>query len=52
MIGANGQSFGEDLDWLVRLYPKVQTEYHINEFLHGYIYNHATTTSLVSQDRA
>lgn len=49
MIGANGQSYGEDLDWLMRLYPKVQTEHHIQDELHGYIYNSKTTTSLVPQ---
>lgn len=51
MIGENGQSYAEDIDWLLRLYPKVQTEHHINDALHGYIYNSQTTTSLVSQDR-
>ena len=50
MYGANGQST-EDIDWLLRLYPKVQTEHHINDALHGYIYNSKTTTSLVPQDQ-
>ena len=50
MIGENGQSYAEDIDWLLRLYPKVQTEYHIQDALHGYIYNSSTTTSLVPQD--
>lgn len=49
LIGANGQSYGEDIDWLMRLYPKVQTEHHIEDELHGYIYNSNTTTSLVEQ---
>jgi glycosyltransferase involved in cell wall biosynthesis len=49
LIGANGQSYGEDIDWLMRLYPKVQTEHHIQDQLHGYIYNSNTTTSLVEQ---
>jgi len=49
MIGANGQSYGEDLDWLMRLYPKIQTEHHIDDTLHNYIYNSKTTTSLVAQ---
>ena len=51
MYGANGQSYGEDFDWLVRLYPKVQTEHHIDSPLHMYVYNSKTTTSLVPQDR-
>jgi glycosyltransferase involved in cell wall biosynthesis len=51
MFAANGQSYGEDIDWLMRLYPKVQTEHHITEPLHMYVYNSDTTTSLVSQDR-
>jgi glycosyltransferase involved in cell wall biosynthesis len=50
MIGENGQSYAEDIDWLMRLYPKVQTEYHIQDALHGYIYNSKTTTSLVPQE--
>lgn len=51
LIGANGQSYGEDIDWLMRLYPKVQTEHHIEDELHGYIYNSKTTTSLVEQGK-
>jgi glycosyltransferase involved in cell wall biosynthesis len=50
VYGSNGQS-SEDIDWLMRLYPKVQTEYHIPDALHGYIYNSKTTESLVSQDQ-
>ena len=50
VYGANGQS-SEDIDWLMRLYPKVQTEYHIPDALHGYIYNSQTTASLVPQDQ-
>jgi len=50
MYGANGQST-EDIDWLMRLYPKIQTEHHIPDALHGYIYNSKTTTSLVPQDQ-
>lgn len=50
VYGANGQS-SEDIDWLMRLYPKVQTEHHINDALHGYIYNSKTTASLVPQDQ-
>ena len=49
MYGANGQST-EDIDWLMRLYPKIQTEHHIADALHGYIYNSKTTTSLVPQE--
>ena len=49
MLGANGQSYGEDLDWLMRLYPKIQTEHNIEDTLHNYIYNSNTTTSLVPQ---
>lgn len=52
MIGPNGQSYGEDIDWLMRLYPKVQIEHHIDDELHGYIYNSKTTTSLVEQGYA
>lgn len=50
VYGSNGQST-EDIDWLMRLYPKVQTEYHISDALHGYIYNSKTTASLVPQDQ-
>jgi glycosyltransferase involved in cell wall biosynthesis len=50
VYGSNGQS-SEDIDWLMRLYPKVQTEYHIPESLHGYIYNSKTTESLVPQEQ-
>jgi glycosyltransferase involved in cell wall biosynthesis len=49
VYGANGQS-SEDIDWLMRLYPKIQTEHHIDDSLHGYIYSSQTTTSLVPQD--
>lgn len=49
MLGENGQSYAEDIDWLLRLYPKIQTEHHIPDALHGYIYNSKTTTSLVPQ---
>ena len=49
VYGANGQS-SEDIDWLMRLYPKIQTEHHIEDALHGYIYSSQTTTSLVPQD--
>jgi glycosyltransferase involved in cell wall biosynthesis len=50
VYGANGQST-EDIDWLMRLYPKVQSEYHIPDALHGYIYNSKTTASLVPQEQ-
>jgi hypothetical protein len=50
VYSGNGQS-SEDIDWLMRLYPKVQTEYHIDDALHGYIYNSKTTASLVPQDQ-
>lgn len=50
VYGANGQS-SEDVDWLMRLYPKVQTEHHIPDALHGYIYNSQTTASLVPQEQ-
>jgi len=50
VYGANGQS-SEDIDWLMRLYPKIQTEHHIEDALHGYIYSSQTTTSLVPQDQ-
>jgi glycosyltransferase involved in cell wall biosynthesis len=48
--GVNGQST-EDIDWLMRLYPKIQTEHHIEDSLHGYIYSSQTTTSLVPQEQ-
>ena len=48
--GANGQST-EDIDWLLRIYPKIQTEHHIDDSLHGYIYSSETTTSLVPQEQ-
>ena len=50
VYGANGQS-SEDIDWLLRLYPKIQTEHHIDDSLHGYIYSSETTTSLVPQEQ-
>jgi len=50
MYSANGQST-EDIDWLMRLYPKVQTEHHIDAPLHMYIYNSNTTASLVPQEQ-
>jgi len=50
VYGSNGQS-SEDIDWLMRLYPKIQTEHHIPDSLHGYIYNSKTTASLVPQDQ-
>lgn len=50
VYGANGQST-EDIDWLMRLYPKIQTEHHIDDALHGYIYNSKTTASLVPQEQ-
>ncbi len=50
VYGANGQST-EDIDWLMRLYPKIQTEHHIPDALHGYIYNSKTTESLVPQEQ-
>lgn len=46
----NGQS-SEDIHWLMRLYPKIQTEHHIDDALHGYIYNSNTTASLVPQEQ-
>lgn len=50
VYGANGQS-SEDIDWLMRLYPKIQTEHHMSDALHGYIYNSKTTESLVPQEQ-
>jgi len=50
VYGANGQS-SEDIDWLMRLYPQIQTEHHIPDALHGYIYNSKTTASLVPQEQ-
>jgi glycosyltransferase involved in cell wall biosynthesis len=43
---SNGQS-SEDIDWLMRLYPKVDTEHHIDSVLHNYIYDVRSTASLV-----
>jgi hypothetical protein len=45
----NGQST-EDIDWLLRLYPKVQTEMHIDAVLHYYVYNRKTTASLIPRE--
>lgn len=45
-----GQS-SEDIDWLMRLYPKVQTEFHIDDALHGYIWSSKTTASFVDKDK-
>lgn len=50
VYGPNGQS-SEDIDWLMRLYSKIQTEHHIDDALHGYIYSSKTTTSLVPQEQ-
>jgi glycosyltransferase involved in cell wall biosynthesis len=47
---AAGQS-SEDIDWLMRLYPKVQTEHHIPDALHGYIWSSKTTASFVTKDK-
>ena len=49
VYGANGQS-SEDIDWLMRLYPKIQTEHHIDDSLHGYIWSSKTTASFVDKD--
>lgn len=46
VYASNGQST-EDINWLMRLYPKVQTEHHIDAALHGYIYDSRQTASLV-----
>ena len=40
-----GQSI-EDIDWLKRLYPKLETEIHIPEYLHIYRYNSNSTASI------
>jgi len=39
-----GQSI-EDIDWLLRLYPSLSSEHHIEKALHNYIYNSETTAS-------
>ncbi len=49
VYGKNGQST-EDIDWLLRLYPKVKTEMHIDAILHYYIYNSKTSASLISRE--
>ena len=49
VYGKNGQST-EDIDWLLRLYPKTKTEFHIDAVLHCYIYNSKTTASLIPRD--
>jgi hypothetical protein len=46
---AAGQS-SEDIDWLMRLYPKIQTEHHIEDALHGYIWSSKTTASFVNKE--
>jgi hypothetical protein len=49
VYSVNGQST-EDIDWLLRLYPKVQTETHIDAVLHYYIYNSKTTASVIPRE--
>lgn len=49
VYGKNGQS-AEDIDWLLRLYPKIKTEIHIDAVLHYYIYNSKTTASLIPRE--
>ena len=39
-----GQSI-EDIDWLLRLYPTLKSEHHIDKVLHNYIYDSETTSS-------
>ena len=46
---AAGQS-SEDIDWLLKLYPKIKTEHHIDDSLHGYIWSSKTTASFVDKD--
>ena len=43
---ASGQSC-EDADWLLRLYPKIETQIFIDEVLHNYIYNSQETESIL-----
>jgi glycosyltransferase involved in cell wall biosynthesis len=45
----SGQS-SEDIDWLMRLYPKVHTEHHINAVLHKYLYDVRHTASVVTSE--
>ena len=49
VYGKNGQST-EDIDWLLRLYPKTKTEIHVDAVLHHYIYNSKTTASLIPRE--
>jgi hypothetical protein len=50
VYGKNGQST-EDIDWLLRLYPKIKSEIHIDAVLHRYIYSSKTTASLIPRER-
>ena len=38
-ITANNNYSVEDIDWLIRLYPLLNTEYHIDKTLHYYNFN-------------
>ena len=42
-----GQSC-EDIDWLVRLYPKVREQTKIDDYLHIYRYDSELTESIVT----
>jgi hypothetical protein len=44
--GDKGQST-EDIDWLRRLYPKVEEDVHVDEFLHIYRWSNETTESIL-----
>jgi glycosyltransferase involved in cell wall biosynthesis len=39
-------SYGEDLAWCMEMYPKIQTETHIDRVLHHYLFDDRTSESI------
>jgi len=39
-------SYGEDLAWCMEMYPKIQTETHIDRVLHNYVFSDITSESI------
>ena len=46
VYGSDGQSC-EDIDWCMRLYPKIKNECHVNKTIHLYTYDDAKTKSKI-----
>lgn len=44
VVTDHGQSY-EDIDWCIRLYPRIKTHWHIPEVLHFYNYDQNLSTS-------